>query len=119
MPYILNEEFRTILAGAAGASFVAVTQLTPRDAIQVSHLVAIGCFSVTMPILAAAPAVPKFHQIEKGSRSAKIAYDVILIAGIILLLGVASILWVFGWYFAIAFVALCAAIVYLAGLISN
>lgn len=119
MPYILDEQFRNILAGAAGASFVALTQLATRDTMQGSHLVAVGCFTVTMPIFVAAAAIPKFHKIEKGSRLASIAYDVVTTAGIIFLFGVASLLWAFGWYFAVAFMAVCAACFYIAGLFRN
>lgn len=119
MPYILDEHFRNILAGAAGASFVAVTQLVTRDKLQVSHMVAIGCFTVTMPIFAAAAAFPKFQRIEKGSRLAARAYDVLVAAGAIFLFGVAGLLWAFGWYFGVAFTIICLGCYYVAGLVGK
>ena len=113
--YILDQHFRNLLAGAAGASFVAVTQLATRDTMQVSHLVAIGCFTVTMPVFVSAAVFPKFQEIKQGTRAAEIAYDFIVTAGLIFLFGIASLLWAFGWYFAIAFAAICWACFLLAG----
>jgi len=105
-------------AGAAGASFVALTQLATRDSIHPFHLVAIGCFSVTLPVFVVAAAIPKFYQIEVDSRRGKTIQSIVAIAGIIFLLGITSLLWTFGWYFALGFVAVCLACYYAAGVIS-
>lgn len=117
MPPVLNENIRNISAGAAGASFVALTQLATRDAIDTSHLVAIGCFSVALPILTAATAIPQFHKIEAGSRRAEITINIVISAWIIFLCGIAGVLWAFGWYFAVAFAAVGLVCFYVAGLV--
>jgi hypothetical protein len=117
MPPVLNENLRNISAGAAGASFVAITQLATRDTFEIFHLIAIGCFSVALPVLVGAAAIPQFHKIEKGSRWGEKTSDVLVTAIIIFLIGISSILWAFGWYFAVAFLAVCFACCYLAGVV--
>jgi hypothetical protein len=112
MPVVLNETLRNLSAGAAGASFVALTQLATRDCIDISQSIAIGCFSVTLPIFVAAVTIPKFHKLEDDSPWGNVVSHIIGWSGVIFLLGIAALLWSFGWYFAFVFVAISYACYY-------
>lgn len=109
MPSHLNQHLRNISAGAAGASFVALTQLATRDGIDLSHSIAICCFSITLPIFVTIAIVPKFHTIQSDSSYVGTVSGVVVVVGIVFVFGVASLLWAFGWYFALAFTAICLA----------
>lgn len=105
----LNQHLRNISAGAAGASFVALTQLATRNGIDWSHSIAIGCFSITLPIFVTVAIVPKFHAMQSDSPWGETIHGVVVVAGIIFVCGVVSLLWSFGWYFGLAFAAICLA----------
>ena len=102
MSAVVTENIKKLSAAAAGGCFVAITQLATRDKIDTSDLVAIGCFSVTLPIFVTAATIPGFQAIQSGSALGTITSQVIGWSLSLFALGVASVLWSFGWYFAVA-----------------
>jgi hypothetical protein len=103
MKPILREGMVEMLAGAAGASFVAITQLATRESINVAQFVAMGCFSISLPIFTVAAISLPLRKAELNSTWNKIIFLGLCITGLIFVLGIAALLWSFGWYFAFIF----------------
>jgi hypothetical protein len=101
---LLREGVVEVCAGAAGASFVAITQVATRDSINVVQSVAIGCFSITLPIFTVAALSRPLREVELRSCWSKIIFLLLVVGGFAFVLGIASILWSFGWCYVIVFV---------------
>lgn len=101
------------VAGAAAAgSFVALTQLIAQDTLSASHLTAIGCFAVSLPILTTLASVRHFTNVSaRDSRLASWVDQIAGWTGVVFLAGVDALFWsfgrVFGILFAFATIAAC------------
>src|SRR5438270_8327620 len=96
---------RNACAAAAGACFIAIVQLATHDCRKVCELVAIGCFATTLPVFAGAAAVLAFHKLNDDSSLGRSLDYLIGHAGIVFIIGMAALLWTFGWFFGVTFLA--------------
>lgn len=112
MAAAIPENIQRISAGAVVACFVVLTQLATRDCFHIAHLIAIGCFSATMPIFVAAITIPKYQKLEDDSPWGGAVSQIMGWTGVVFLLGVASLLWSFRWYFAVLFATISYACYY-------
>lgn len=102
-PKFFDENTRKLSAGAAAGSFVAITQLATRDVIAQPQLIAIGCFTIALPIFAAVAASPSLRKMKMSISCEALVHTTVCMAGLIFLFGIASLLWGFGWYFGVIF----------------
>jgi hypothetical protein len=99
----LSDKQRTIAGVAAGACFVAITQLATRGQLTDAQLISVGCFAITMPVFAcvsvsralAMPPTPRFREVMEQMHSG---------ATTVFLVGIAALLASFHWSIGIGFV---------------